>query len=122
MFSAIGLTNSFPPSFSEGVITTKYKRGPLAFPSSYRPLTLLNTDYKLLARVLAARISAALGTVIDPTQMAFLKGRRIGDNISLLQLLPDALKHMSPEGSRSPCLTAFLDFVKAYDSVSRHFF
>ena len=80
-----------------------------------------NTDYRLLARIIAARLSRALSTVIHPSQTAFLKGQRIGDNISMLQLLPDALQCMSPNGSRSHCMIAFLDFAKAYDTVSRPF-
>ena len=45
----------------------------------------------------------------------------MGDNISMLQLLPDALQCMPPNGSRSHCMIAFLDFAKAYDTVSRPF-
>jgi hypothetical protein len=92
LFSIIGSAHSFPPTFSAGVITSIYKRGPLALPSSYRPITLLNTDYRLLARIIAARLSRALSTVIHPSHTAFLKGRHIGDNISMLQLLPNALR------------------------------
>jgi hypothetical protein len=121
MFSIICSTHSFPPSFSAGVITFIYKRGPLALPSSYRPITLLNTDYCLLPRIIAPRLSRALSTVIHPSQTAFLKGRRIGDNISMLQLLPDALRCKSPDVSRSLCVVAFLDFAKAYDTVLKTF-
>jgi hypothetical protein len=39
----------------------------------------------------------------------------------MLQLLPDALRCMSLDGSRSQCMVAFLDFAKAYDTVSRPF-
>jgi hypothetical protein len=74
LFSIIGSTHSFPPSFSAGVITTIYKRGPLALPSSYRPITLLNTDYRLLARIIAAYLSRALSTIIHPSQTSFLRG------------------------------------------------
>ncbi len=36
--------------------------------ASYRPITLLNTDVKLLARVLVGRMAAGLDLVVDATQ------------------------------------------------------
>ncbi len=69
-----------PPDMSEGRITLLYKdRGLL--PASYRPITLLNTDYKLAARVLADRFGPLLNHVVDSTQTGFLPQRWIGDNI-----------------------------------------
>ena len=44
---------------------------------SYRSITLLNSDYKLLAKALATRF----GHVVDPTQTDFVPGRWIGDNV-----------------------------------------
>ena len=49
--------------------------------ASFRPITLLNTDVKLLARVLVGRMSAGLDVVVDTTQTAFIPGRWIGDNV-----------------------------------------
>ncbi len=49
--------------------------------SSFRPITLLNCDYKLVARVLVRRLTPMASTVVDATQTAFLPGRWIGDNI-----------------------------------------
>ncbi len=50
----------------------------------YRPITLLNCDYKLLARVLVLRFAPAAEAVVDPGQTVFLPQagtRWIGDNI-----------------------------------------
>ena len=45
---------SLPASMTQGVITLLYKgKGPHALLDSYRPITLLNSDYKLLAKALA---------------------------------------------------------------------
>ena len=48
-----------PDMTAEGRITLLYKGKGLdrVLPASYRPITLLNTDYKLAARVLAGRCS-----------------------------------------------------------------
>jgi hypothetical protein len=80
-----------------------------------------NTDYRLLARCLASRLGTAIGDVIDPMQTAFLKGRNVGDNITLLQLISTAVQCITTEGPHSPAVVAFLDFFKAYDTVNRNF-
>ena len=66
-----------------GVIALLYKGGdaPRDAVGSYRPITLLNADYKIVAKAVARRIGAALDSVIDQTQTAFVPGRWIGDNI-----------------------------------------
>ena len=65
---------------TEGRITLLYKGKGLdrALPASYRPITLLNTDYKLAARVLADRFGPLLNHVVDSTQTGFLSQRWIG--------------------------------------------
>jgi hypothetical protein len=85
-------------------------------PGCYRPTTLLNSDYRLLARVLATRLGPALAPAIEEAQTAFLQGRQIDEDILFLQLLPDLLR-----GEGRSAAVAFLDFKKAYDTVSRPF-
>lgn len=98
-----------------GLITLIYKgRGSRADHTNYRPITLLNADTKVVAKVLATRFGAALDPVIDATQTAFLPGRWIGDNI---------LCHLEEieflERSQQPGCMVFLDFEKAYDRLDR---
>jgi hypothetical protein len=115
LYTAIGVTGCVPAGFTEGVIVTIYKSGPRSGTGNYRPITLLGTDYRLLAKILASRLSQVLGGVIGLEHGAFLPGRQIADNNRLLQLLPHAL----PVDSEA--MVAFLDFRKAYDTVSRAF-
>lgn len=117
VFSAMGELNATPSNFLDGVITSIFKAGDPTSPANYRPITLLNTDYRVLAKVLANRCLQHIPHLISTEQCAFLKGRSIGDSIMLLQLLPHQL---AAEGHRG-ALAAFLDFSKAYDSVSREF-
>jgi hypothetical protein len=81
-----------------GVLTLlhKGKGTPLTHINSYRPITLLNSDYKIAAKVIALRLAAALETVVDVTQTAFVPGRWIGDNILLHQAILD---HLNPDQS-----------------------
>ena len=49
-----------PKSFLEGDISMLYKKGDREDPRNYRPITLLNTDYKIFTRILSKRM---IGTV-----------------------------------------------------------
>ncbi|GAB4814242.1 hypothetical protein N2152v2_001288 [Parachlorella kessleri] len=83
--------------------------------ASYRPITLLNCDYRLLARVLCSRLAGPLGSVVDATQTAFLPGRWIGDNV--LYHLEEVQYLLEADGMEG-CVV-LLDFEKAYDRVVR---
>ena len=82
--------------FTVGIISLLFK-GTVQKPlpadqvASYRPITLLNSDYKLVAKAIALRVAAALDKVIDETQTAFVPGRWIGDNVLYHMGLIDAL-------------------------------
>ena len=101
---------------TEGRITLLYKGKGLdrALPASYRPITLLNTDYKLAARILADRLGPLLNQVIDSTQTGFLPQRWIGDNIlAHLEIIA------SCQRTQQPGVLLFLDFEKAFDRLDR---
>ena len=122
LYSAIGQTGEVPKGFLEGVISPYYKAGDRADISNYRPISLLNTDYRLMTKVLALRLAPVLASVIGPEQTAFMPGRQIGDTITFLQLLPQQLRSNAAAGGQpTSAAVAFLDFKKAYDSVNRSF-
>ncbi|GFR40127.1 hypothetical protein Agub_g682 [Astrephomene gubernaculifera] len=117
VFSAIGETGLLPVGFLDGVIRVLWKgRGDRTLAGNYRPITLLCTDYRLLAKVLASRVGLALADVITLEQSAFLPGRLIGANVLFLRTLPHLLTHQGRSG-----MVAFLDFAKAYDTLDRAF-
>ena len=68
---------SLPADMTKGRVTLLYKGkgADRAEPASYRPITLLNTDYKLAARVIASRLGPLLKHVVDSTQTGFLPHR-----------------------------------------------
>ena len=79
---------------------------------NWRPISLLNTDYKVLTKLLATRLKKVLPTVIHPDQVAYLKSRYIGQNIRTIIDIMDYTEKEKKQG-----LIAFLDFEKAFDSI-----
>ena len=74
---------SLPADMTEGRVNLLYKGkgADRAQPASYRPITLLNTDYKFAARVLDSRLGPLLIYVVHSTQTGFLPQRWIGGSI-----------------------------------------
>lgn len=71
------------------LITKPNKNSSLLY--NWRPITLLNFDYKLLASVYAEKIKPCLANIISDNQSGFLKGRHISNNIRLIIDILDRL-------------------------------
>ncbi|KAG1673565.1 hypothetical protein FOA52_003865 [Chlamydomonas sp. UWO 241] len=122
VFTAVGATGGTPPGFLDGVVASIYKAKNAADAANYRPLTMLGSDYRILAKVLATRWTPLLSAVVGPAQTAFLAGRRISDNICLTQMLPGLLAANAADGvGPTGAALALLDFRKAYDTIDRGF-
>ena len=79
---------------------------------NWRPITLLNCDYKIAAKALANRLKKVLPKLVNSDQTGFMKGRFIGENIRLI----DGVINFA-EAENIPGLLLFLDFEKAFDTV-----
>lgn len=93
----------------------KPEKDPL-FIENWRPITLLNVDYKILASVLAKRLKRGLPEVISETQTSFMSNSHISSNIRLIFDLLDYSEFINSEA-----LILFLDFYKAFDTTEHHF-
>ena len=120
------LLQSYQFSYDTGVVTdtqregiiiliSKHNKDPL-LPSSYRHITLLNIDYKIIATVINSRMKCYLNELIRRGQNASIKGRHIGDNIRLLY---DVINLTDPNEIPRSILTA--DIFKAIDSLNWDF-
>lgn len=103
---------TLPPSMSEAVIVFLPKPGKNPeLCSSYRPISLLNVDLKILAKVLAGRLNSVITALIHPDQSGFMLGR--GTDINIRRLLT----HMDKAPEDSLGVVVSLDAEKAFDSV-----
>lgn len=78
----------------------------------FRPISLLGCLYKLLSKVLAARLSSVMKSIISSSQLAFIKGRNLVDEMLVINEVVDYAKRVNRE-----CLILKVDFEKAYNSV-----
>ena len=82
--------------------------------AGYRPITLLNSDVKLVMLVIADRLHLPLDYLIDISQSAFLRGRDISDNVRYHLGLASRLEELGLPG-----WLLLSDLAKAYDRVDR---
>ena len=67
-----------------GVISLSFKKGDRLDPKNWRPISFLNVDYKLTARVIAGRLLKVINLLVDKDQTCRVPGRYIGENMALL--------------------------------------
>lgn len=85
--------------------------------SDFRPISLLNFSYKILAKILASRLSQIIPSLISSNHAAFVKGRFIHQHISLAHELFQRLHSKLSGGS----LCMQLDVSKAFDKLNWNF-
>ena len=85
-------------SATRGIIALFVKLGKDAlFLGNWRPLTLLNCDYKIYAKILAIRLNTVLPKLIHPMQTGFINNRNIAENIfSLIKVIDHCNKEKTP--------------------------
>ena len=107
-------TGSLNSSARRGVISLlpKGTKDP-RYIKNWRPLTLLNLDYKILAKTLANRMKLVLDTIISEQQTGFMQNRQITENIRKTM---DIITYANAKRQR--ILIISLDFEKCFDRIA----
>ena len=94
MFNHRFAQGASPGSVSRGVITLLKKGGNHVWEGldDYAPIPLLNTELKILARVLANRLQLVISDLISPEQTFAVKGRSIQDNLHLIRVVLEEIE------------------------------
>lgn len=106
--------NSVPERFNESNLVLFSKTKGVPTPMQTRPISIANTDYRIILSCLARKLTITLSQVISPIQRALLPHRRISDCV-------DTITDAYYQSTASPHFGALLqiDFCKAYDLINR---
>ncbi len=104
-------------SLAYGWIAPIYKeKGERTRVVNYRPITLLNTDYKLLSKILAIRLADVAPSIINKAQAGFVPGRKIHNHTQLARMMILWAEENDADGA-----IVALDQEKAYDKIAHDY-
>ena len=99
-----------------GVIVLIWKGDDKRLLKNWRPISLLNYDYKAITKVLTTRVRDILPRIIHPNQKCGIKGRSIHDGAALIR---DLIEYVNRK--HIPGIIISLDQTKAYDRIEWDF-
>lgn len=80
--------------------------------TDFRPISLYNAFYKIIAKSMVNMLNEVFPKIISPNQSAFVKSRQISDNIIVAH---EILRFMKKDKSNSHHMAIKIDMSKAYD-------
>ncbi|GJS77657.1 RNA-directed DNA polymerase, eukaryota [Tanacetum coccineum] len=103
---------NFPKGGNSSFITLIPKTPDANMVKDFRPISLIGSMYKIIAKILANRLVVVLGNLVNEVQSAFVADRQILDGPFILNELLQWCK-----SKKKHSLVFKVDFEKAYDSV-----
>ena len=99
-----------------GIISVIYKKGDKKDIANYRPISLLNLDYKIYTTILKNQMQQTLNNIIGENQTAAIKNRTILHTFSTIRDIIDVSNKLDKNLS-----VISLDFLKAFDRLDLNF-
>ena len=99
-----------------GILRLLFKKDDPLELKNWRPISLLNTDYKICTKVLANRLRKVLPRIINKDQTCGIPDRSIYENLFLLRDTIDYVQHKHLSAA-----IISLDQEKAFDRVNHGF-
>lgn len=109
-------TGLLPASMKKVVITPIPKEGDRSLLSNWRPISLINTDYKITSRIFSKRISSVVSTLLSSDQSYCVPGRTIYNNLHLVRNII-----RSANRSNSKLAILALDQSGAFNKISHKY-
>jgi hypothetical protein len=103
-------------NFNTGWMCPLFKKKDPTDISNYRPITLMNADYKLLTKVLAIQLMDHVEQLVHPDQAGFIPHRSIFDHIRLAKAILSYTEAAEEDGA-----IIALDQEKAYDKIKHDY-
>ena len=110
------LEGNLADSQTKSILRLLFKKGEREYLKKWRPIALLNTDYKILATTIANRLRPTLPQVIQDHQTCGIPGRTIFDTAMTLRDIVHDVNSRKTDG-----ILISLDQEKAFDRVNRLF-
>jgi hypothetical protein len=102
--------------FNKGWMHPLYKKNEKDCIENYRPITLMNCNYKLYTKMMANRLVKEITTIIDKAQVGFIPGRQISALTQLTRMVMAYAEALEEDG-----MIVALDQEKAYDKMKHNY-
>ena len=102
--------------FTDGLMFLLFKKKEKWKVKNYRPITLLNTDYKIYTKMIAKRLAKVAPTVVHEDQVGFIFKRSLYDHTRTTQMVFKYCKIVEKDS----CIVV-LDHEKAYDKIDHDY-
>ena len=86
---------------------------------NWRPISLTNSDYKLLAKCLAIRLRSVIGEIISEDQVGYIKCRVSRVSAFLLRLIDVVTEQLNVQQKAGLLVT--VDYSQAFDRISNDY-
>ncbi|GKD44344.1 RNA-directed DNA polymerase, eukaryota, partial [Tanacetum coccineum] len=106
------VTSKFPPGCNSSFITLIPKKQYAKVVKDFRPISLIGSFYKFIAKILANCLSMVISDLISDVQSAFVSNRQILDGPFILNELITWCKY-----NKTKAMIFKVDFEKDFDSV-----
>ena len=100
----------------EGLLRLLYKKDDKRLAKNWRPISLLNTDYKLASKAITERLKPVMRAIVHRDQTCAVVGRSIFSNLQLVRDTLDMIDKINETG-----ILITLDQEKAFDRVDHDF-
>ena len=100
----------------QAVITVLDKGKDRSLIENWRPISLLNVDYKIISKTIANSLKVVLPKLIHHNQVGFITGRNVAENLRAISEIFDYTKDFNVAG-----MLISVDFHKAFDSMEHKF-